>query len=72
MARFTGFVATVSVMLAMLTTDLPNNIAGLLVTVVSPSSDNGEPAPGTDGKDKRKKGPLNDAPRRQRDESNRR
>ena len=33
LAKLTGFVATVSVMMAMLTTDLPDHIAQLLVTV---------------------------------------
>ena len=37
LARLTGFVASVSVMMAMLTTDLPDHIAQLLVTVMSPS-----------------------------------
>jgi hypothetical protein len=71
-ARFTGFVATMSVMFAMLTTDLPDHIAALLVTVVSSSTDSEEPVPGTDGKDKRKKGLQNDAPRWPRHKSDRR
>ena len=71
-AKLTGFVATVSVMMAMLTTDLPDHIAQLLVTVMSPTPDRDERAPGADRKDKGGKQTPGKPRRQQRDGSDRR
>ena len=72
LARLTGFVATVSVMLAMLTTDLPDHIAQVLVTVMTTAPDDGERAPGADDRDKGNKQSPNKVRRQRRERSDQR